>query len=77
VIDYLEKRPYIIFSYYIYEQDKIAEYLLIVTDRKERILHEKLSEGREGTGQSTMLLRGEILVYLKNNNEFTGLTLYC
>ena len=76
-IDYLEKRPYMMFSYYIYEQEKIAEYLLIVTDKKERVLHEKLSEGRDGTGQSTMLLRGENLVYLKNNNEFTGLTLYC
>jgi hypothetical protein len=76
-IDYLEKRPYIMFSYYIYEQEKIAEYLLIVTDKKERVLHEKLSEGRDGIGQSTMLLRGENLVYLKNNNEFTGLTLYC
>ncbi|MCE7039807.1 DUF4905 domain-containing protein [Dyadobacter sp. CY312] len=76
-IDYLEKRPYMMFSYYIYEQEKIAEYLLIITDKKEFILHEKLSEGRDGTGQSTMLLRGDNLVFLRNNNEFTGLTLYC
>src|SRR5215217_1962777 len=26
-IDYLEKRPYIIFSYYIYQQDKTVQYL--------------------------------------------------
>jgi hypothetical protein len=72
-IDYLEKRPYMMFSYYLYEQDKLSEYLLIVTDQMEKILHEKLSAGREGVGQSTMLLRGKNLVYLKNSNEFKSL----
>jgi hypothetical protein len=74
-IDYLEKRPYIIFSYYIYEQDKTVQYLLIVTDQKQQVLHEKLSEGREGTGRSTMMLKASTLVYLKNSNEFSSLTL--
>lgn len=74
-IDYLEKRPYIIFSYYIYEQDKTVQYLLIVTDQKRQVLHEKLSEEREGTGRSTMMLKASTLVYLKNSNEFSSLTL--
>lgn len=74
-IDYLEKRPYIIFSYYIYEQDKTVQYLLIVTDQKQKVLHEKLSEEREGTGRSTMMLKASTLVYLKNSNEFSSLTL--
>ncbi|WP_106595980.1 DUF4905 domain-containing protein [Dyadobacter jiangsuensis] len=74
-IDYLEKRPYIIFSYYIYEQDKTVQYLLIVTDNKQQVLHEKLSEEREGTGRSTMMLKASTLVYLKNSNEFSSLTL--
>ncbi|MCF0073155.1 DUF4905 domain-containing protein [Dyadobacter sp. CY261] len=74
-IDYLEKRPYIIFSYYIYEQDKTVQYLLIVTDQKRHVLHEKLSEQREGTGRSTMMLKASTLVYLKNSNEFSSLTL--
>ncbi len=74
-IDYLEKRPYIIFSYYIYEQDKTVQYLLIVTDHKQQVLHEKLSEEREGTGRSTMMLKASTLVYLKNSNEFSSLTL--
>lgn len=74
-IDYLEKRPYIIFSYYIYEQDKTVQYLLIVTDHKQKVLHEKLSEEREGTGRSTMMLKASTLVYLKNSNEFSSLTL--
>jgi hypothetical protein len=75
-IDYLEKRPYLMFSYYIYEQEKMAEYLLIVTSGAELLLHERLSDNREGIGQSTMLLKGSKLVYLKNNNEFSSLTFY-
>jgi len=74
-IDYLEKRPVIMFSYYLYEQEKMSEYLLIVSDKMERILHEKLSAGRDGIGQSTMFLKGSKLVYLKNNDELSSLTL--
>jgi hypothetical protein len=73
-IDYLDERPYMIFSYYIYEQEKVAQYLLIVTDQKEIVFKEKLSEGRDGVGQSTMMLKNKVLVYLKNNNEFSSLT---
>lgn len=73
-IDYLDERPYMMFSYYLYEQEKIAQYLLIVTDKKEIVFHEQLSEGREGIGQSTMVLKNGVLVYLKNNNEFSSLT---
>ena len=73
-IDYLDERPYMMFSYYIYEQEKIVQYLLIVTDKREIIFHEQLSEGRDGVGESTMLMKNGILVYLKNNNEFSSLT---
>ena len=74
-IDYMELRPFMIFSYYIYEQDKTVQYLLILTDQFETVLHEKLSEEREGIGRSTMILKASTLVYLKNNNEFSSLTL--
>lgn len=74
-IDYLEKRPFMMFSYYIYEQEKVVEYLLVVSDNLQYIRHERLSEAHDGIGQSTMLLRGSKLVYLKNNNEFSSLTL--
>ncbi|WP_031525649.1 DUF4905 domain-containing protein [Dyadobacter crusticola] len=74
-IDYLEKRPFMIFSYYIYHQDKTVQYLLIITTKRELVLHEKLSEEREGMGRSTMILKASALIYLKNNNEFSSLTL--
>jgi hypothetical protein len=74
-IDYLEKRPFMIFSYYIYQQDKTVQFLLIVTNKKELVLHDQLSEEREGMGRSTMILKASTLIYLKNNNEFSSLTL--
>lgn len=74
-IDYLEKRPFMMFSYYIYDKEKLVEYLLVISDKMEHLLHEQLSEGRDGIGQSTMLLKGSKLVFLKNNNEFSSLTL--
>lgn len=73
-IDYLDERPYMIFSYYIYEQEKVVQYLLVMTDKKEIVFQEQLSEGRDGVGQSTMMLKNSVLVYLKNNNEFSSLT---
>ena len=74
-IDYLDRRPYMVFSYYIYEQDKIAQYLLIVTDKGKSLIHEMLSDERDGVGQSTILLKGSTLVYLKNSTEFKSLKL--
>lgn len=75
IIDYIDRKPYLMFSYYIYEHNKIAEYLLVVTENGECVFQDKLSEGRDGMGKSTMLLRGDTLVYLKNNKEFVGLLL--
>lgn len=74
-IDYLDCRPYMIFSYYIYEQEKVAQYLVIFSSNREMVLHEKLADGRDGVGQSTILLRGGTLVYLCNSNEFRSLKL--
>jgi hypothetical protein len=74
-IDYLDHRPYLVFSYYLYECEKIAQYLLILTDKKELVLHEKLSEGRSGIGQSTLMLKESVLVYLMGNTEFRSLKL--
>lgn len=74
-IDYLDRRPYMMFSYYIYEQDKVAQYLLMINKEKEVLLHEQLSKGRDGVGQSTILLKDSTLVYLKGNTEFKSLKL--
>ena len=74
-IDYLDLRPYLVFSYYIYNRDKVAQYLLVVTDKGDSVIHEMISEGRNGLGQSTILLKDSTLVYLKNSTEFKSLKL--
>ncbi|WP_247231322.1 DUF4905 domain-containing protein [Telluribacter sp. SYSU D00476] len=75
VVDYLEVNPYIVFSYYIYEKEKIAQYVLIVNRQREVLYHQRLTEGREGVGRDTMFLKGSTLVFLRNNNELVSLKL--
>ena len=74
-IDYLDLKPYMVFSYYIYEQNLVVQYLLIVSKNKEISLHEQVSLPRDGVGLATMVLKNSTLVYLKNNNEFSSLKL--
>ncbi|CAG4992897.1 hypothetical protein DYBT9275_01063 [Dyadobacter sp. CECT 9275] len=74
-IDYLDQDPYMMFSYYIYAGEKFVQHLLIATKNREILFHEKISEPRDAVSLSTMLLKGRVLVYLKNNNEFSSLKL--
>ncbi|HEV7348113.1 DUF4905 domain-containing protein [Telluribacter sp.] len=75
VIDYLEASPYIAFSYYIYEKEKIAQYIVVINRKREILYHTCLVEGREGVGRDTMLFKDETLVFLRNSNEFVGIKL--
>ena len=74
-IDYLDCRPYMVFSYYIYDQDKVVQYLMVVTDKGACVIKEMISQERNGIGQSTILLKDSTLVYLKNSTEFKSLKL--
>ena len=74
-VDYLEADPYLVFSYYLYEQEKVAQYLLIVNRAKEILYHEQLSENRQGVGRDTILWKSNRLVCLRNSNEFISIKL--
>lgn len=73
--DYLECDPFLVLSYYIYEHDEVAQYLIIVNRDKKVLLHERIAKGLKGVGRDTFLLKGKVLVYLRNNNEFVSLKL--
>lgn len=73
--DYLECEPFLVLSYYIYEHDQIAQYLIIVNRDRKVLLHECIAKGLKGVGRDTFLLKGKVLVYLRNNNEFVSLKL--
>lgn len=74
-IDYLELNPYIVFSYYLYQQEKVAQYLLIVNRQQEIIYHELLSANRQGVGRNTLLAKADGLVCLRNSNELISIKL--
>ncbi len=74
-VDYLEANPYLVFSYYLYEQEKVAQYLLIVNRAKEILYHERLSENRQGVGRDTILYKSGRLVCLRNSSEFISIKL--
>ena len=74
-VDYLEANPYVVFSYYLYEQEKVAQYLLVVNRVKEILYHERLGENRQGVGRDTILYKSGYLACLRNNNEFISIKL--
>ncbi|WP_198034409.1 DUF4905 domain-containing protein [Dyadobacter tibetensis] len=74
-IEYMDSNPFMMFSYYIYEQEKLVQFLLVVNKNKDILLHEPISEPADALGQGTMLMKGKELVYLRYKNEFSSLTL--
>ncbi len=74
-IDYLESDPYLVFSYYLYDQKKTTQYLLVVTRNREIIYHNHLSDKRPGISLDTVLLKNNHLVFLRNTHELNSLTL--
>lgn len=74
-IDYLEVEPYVVFSYYLYEKEKVAQRLLIVHRDRTVVYQASLGEAREGMGRDTMLWHGGRLVCLRGTHEFFSLKL--
>ncbi len=74
-IEYLDLKPYMMFSYYIYEQEKMNQFILVANQNKEIIVHDLVNEGEKSVGVGTMILKANVLVYLKNKNEFSSLKL--
>lgn len=74
-IDYLEMDPYVVFSYYLYEQEKVAQYLLIVHRDRTIVYRAPLGQAREGTGRDTMLWHKGRLVCLRGTHEFFSIKL--
>lgn len=74
-VDYVESNPYIAFSYYLYEQEKMVQRLLIIDSHKAIVYHETLSRDRQGIGRDTIYLKSGILLCLCNNNQLISIKL--
>ena len=72
-IEYLDFKPYMMFSYYIYKQESMDQYILVVNKNREVVVQELLIAHVKATGLGTMILKEDILVYLKNKNTFSSL----
>ena len=70
-VDYLEINNKIIISYYIYSDKSFQNYLL-VTNRTHEILLNDLIVESEGIGIDTFTVKSDILLYVKNQNQFVG-----
>ncbi len=70
-VDYLEYKDKIIISYYLYCENKLCNYLLVVNRKREILLHELIAES-EGLGISTFTIKPEILLYVKNKCQLHG-----
>ena len=69
VIEYLEKGDKVLISYYIYEEEKLANYMIVADEKGEILVHEKLRDALTGIGIDTFFVLKDQLIVVKNNNE--------
>jgi len=69
MIEYLEKGDKVLISYYIYEEEKLANFMLVADEKGAVLLHEKLRGALTGIGMDTFFVLKDQLVVVKNNNE--------
>ncbi|QSE99072.1 hypothetical protein [Fulvivirga lutea] len=67
-IEYLEWNDYVVVSYYTGEKS-MANFLLVVNNNKEIVVHEQLGINLLGIGQDTFTVDGNKLIFVKDNCE--------
>ena len=74
-LEYLEFKDLVAISYYLYQGEKLANFLLVMDTRQEIQLHEKLQEALDGVGMNTFFIMEEWLIYVKQKNQIVAHTL--
>lgn len=69
-VDYLEHDSNILVSYFIEEHDKLANKLLIINEKKEILLHEKLGNFDNGISDNTFFIIDNTLIFVKGFRDF-------
>jgi hypothetical protein len=69
MIEYLEKGDKVLISYYIYEEEKLTNFILVADEKGALLVHEKLNAGLKGIGMDTFFVLKDQLIVVKNNNE--------
>ena len=68
-IEYLEYRHIVLISFYIRENKKMTNILLVIDEEGNVLLTDKLIEGAEGVGMSTFFICKNKLIYIKNKTS--------
>jgi hypothetical protein len=69
MIEYLEKGDKVLISYYIYEEGKLSNYMLVADENGNQLLHEKMQGELNGIGMDTFFVLKDQLIIIKNTNE--------
>ncbi len=68
-MEYLEFENYIMISFYIQENKKMTNILLILTVEGDEVLTDRLIEGVEGVGLASFFICKKKLIYIKNKTS--------
>jgi len=69
MIEYLEKGDKVLISYYIYEEGKLSNYMLVADENGNKLLHENMRGELNGIGMDTFFVLKDQLIIIKNTNE--------
>ncbi|MBC7452030.1 MAG: DUF4905 domain-containing protein [Cytophagales bacterium] len=69
MIEYLEKGDKVLISYYIYNGEKLANYMLVADENGNTLIHEQMRGELNGIGMDTFFTLKDQLIIVKNNNE--------
>lgn len=73
--EYLEHQGAIIISYYIYENKSLSNYLLLINQAQEVLLHEKIDHQLNGIGVDTFFVVKNRLVFIKEKHQLKSYAL--
>ena len=73
--EYLEHQGAIIISYYIYEEKSLSNYLLVINQAQEVLLHDKIGSQLVGLGVDTFFIVRNSLVFIKEKYQLISYAL--
>jgi hypothetical protein len=68
-LEYLEFGNNVLISFYIQENKKITNLLLVIDEEGNIVLNDRLAEGAEGVGLATFFICKNKLIYIKNKTS--------
>ena len=68
-LEYLEFEKYIVISFYIKENNKFTNMLVVLDENGECICKDTLMEGAEGVGMASFFICSNKLIYVKNKSS--------